>query len=162
MFIVSKKLLTLFLCMAAAQVVAHTYFFSITELTINTNNQYLEVIHQLTAHDLENAIAENNNMQFSPEHSQYESYIKAYVEHHFSLVKNQQNIPLNWIGLEHKKGKIFIYQESKNVNFLKRIVVKNNLLIDTYPKQVNTVVYQDSASKGSLSFTGSIRIIEIE
>ena len=41
-------------------------------------------------------------------------------------------------------------------------MVKNDLLVDTYTKQVNTVNYQDSVSKGSLTFTQSVKVATIE
>ncbi|WP_425462566.1 DUF6702 family protein [Litorilituus lipolyticus] len=38
-------------------------------------------------------------------------------------------------------------------NFLKQLVVKNTILVDTYAKHVNTVNFQDSKEKGSLTFS---------
>jgi len=41
-------------------------------------------------------------------------------------------------------------------------LVKNSILVDTYPKQVNTVNFQDTAIDGSLTFTKSQQITKIE
>lgn len=153
---------TSILPLVAAKTAAHTYFFALTELNINTNNQHLEVIHQITAHDIENAIAELKNVNFSPEHPNYEKYIQLYIEEHFQLNKNNQKVKLTWIGLENHKNKIFIYQENISLTILSGLVVKNHLLVDTYSKQINTVNYQDLSIKGSLTFTNSKRITNIE
>ena len=141
---------------------AHKYFFGLTELSVNSNNQTIEIIHQFTAHDIENAIAEQKQEHFSPEHPKYDLYIKNYFDNHFQLDVNQKKIELSWVGLELIKGKVIIYQEAPFKNKLAGLVVKNDLLVDTYTKQVNTVNYQDSVLKGSLTFTESNSVAIIE
>ena len=141
---------------------AHKYFFGLTELSVNSKNQTIEIIHQFTAHDLENAIAEQKQEHFSPEHPKYDLYIKNYFDKHFQLDVNQKKIELVWLGLELIKGKVIIYQEAPFKNKLAGLVVKNDLLVDTYTKQVNTVNYQDSVLKGSLTFSESNSVAIIE
>ncbi len=141
---------------------AHKYFFGLTDLSVNPRSHNLEVIHQFTAHDLENLIAETRQEHFSPEHPQYENYIQTYFNQHFQLMLKQQPILLTWVGLEIVNGQMFIYQEAAFQNNLAGLVVKNDLLVDTYSKQVNTVNYQDSVLSGSLTFTESKRISMIE
>ncbi|XQW84683.1 DUF6702 family protein [Thalassotalea piscium] len=141
---------------------AHKYFFGLTELTVNPKTQSLEVIHQFTAHDIENAIAIATNENFSPEHAQYEQYIQSYFQAHFSISKLDKSIPLKWVGLEIVNGNMYVYQEAPFKNFLPGLVVKNELLIDTYSNQVNTVNYQDNKVQGSLTFTSSQLIAKID
>ena len=160
--ILSQLILSLSLMGLTASAVSHTYFFAITELSINSKNQQLEIIHQFTAHDIDNAIAEIEQINFSVAHPEYESYIQKYLDNHFKLSYKNQILDLNFIGLEVDKGKIYIYQEANKKINLASLVVKNDLLVDTYPKQVNTVNYQDNAISGSLTFTGSQRIIKID
>jgi len=158
----SKILFILFFVGHCAIASAHKYFFGLTELSVNPKNQNLEIIHQFTAHDIENAIAELTQEHFSPEHAQYDSYIKNYFDEHFQLILNNEKITLSWVGLELNKGKVIIYQEAVFKNKLAGIVVKNDLLVDTYIKQVNTVNYQDSVLRGSLTFTQSNKVATIE
>lgn len=158
-----SRLLFCFLLIGFAQpVVAHTYFFSVSELNVNQTTKHIEIIHQLTAHDIENAIAEIQQVHFSTEHPQYDKWIQAYIEEHFALAKNNQVLKINWIGFEIKRGQIFAYQESALNNNLSNLVVKNTLLVDTFNKQINTVNYQDLTSQskieGSLTFNQSIRV----
>lgn len=160
---------TLFRCLTgialfglAAFAAAHTFFFGLTELSVNTKTNKIEIIHQFTAHDVENLIAEQKQINFSPEHSKYEKYIQEYFESHFLLSKDNSTIKLLWVGIESSKGKLFIYQESENKTFLLELVVKNDLLVDTYPNQVNTVNYQDAVIKGSLTFSQSQKLLKIE
>ncbi len=146
----------------SASAFAHKYFFGLSDLSVNPKNQQLEIIHQFTAHDLENAIAEISQEHFSPAHPNYEQYIQSYVDKHFQLTYQQTKIQLNWTGLELVKDKIIIYQHASFKNNLASIVVKNSLLIDTYSHQVNTLNYQDTEIKGSLTFTESHKVATIE
>ncbi len=73
-----------------------------------------------------------------------------------------KKIELVGVGLELNKGKVVIFQEAPLKNKLVGLVVKNDLLVDTYTTQVNTVNYQDSAIKGSLTFTESNTVAIIE
>ena len=160
-----KSFIFCLLCGVTLSSVAHRYFFGLSDLSVNPKTNNIEVIHQLTAHDIDNAIAEQQQIHFSPEHPEYEKLIQKYVETHFQLIDVQGNkkheIKLNWIGLEVAKGNIYIYQEAKFESFLSGLVVKNDLLVDTYPKQVNTVNYKDNSINGSLTFTKSVKMSKI-
>jgi hypothetical protein len=153
------------LCGASLSSAAHRYFFGLTDLSVNPNTNNIEVIHQVTAHDIDNAIAEQLQINFSPEHAEYEKFIQNYIEAHFKIIDVQgdtsREIKLNWIGLEVAKGNVYIYQEANFENFLSGLVVKNDLLVDTYPKQVNTVNYKDGSIIGSLTFSTSVKTAKI-
>jgi hypothetical protein len=161
-----KSFIVCLLCGVALSSAAHRYFFGLTDLSVNPRTHNIEVIHQFTAHDIDNAIAEQQQIRFSAEHPEYEKLIQNYVEAHFQLIDVQDNkkqpIKLNWIGLEVAKGNVYIYQEANFENFLSGLVVKNDLLIDTYPKQVNTVNYKNETISGSLTFSKSVKIAIIK
>ena len=160
--LLKKVLFSLMLIGVAASAAAHTYFFGLTDININSDNKYIEIIHQFTAHDIENTLAEIKQEHFSPEHPNYNRYIQAYFEKHFILERNQKVIQLNWLGFEVKRGQLFVYQESTQESFLANLVVKNTILVDTYSKQINTVNYQDLTSpnilQGSLTYNQSNRV----
>ncbi len=145
----------------SANTFAHKYFFGITEINLNHKTQSLEIIHQFTIHDLENAIAEQQQINFSPEYPHYEKLIRQYFEKHFKIQVNNTNIKLTWVGVEFVRDKLFVYQEAQGLKFLTGLVVKNDLLTDTYPKQINTVNFQDNNYQGSLTFNKSQRIAKI-
>jgi hypothetical protein len=157
-----KYLLLILLSLGAVTpVTAHTYFFGLTDMRVNVKTQKIEIIHQFTAHDVDNLIAEQQQINFSPEHPQYEKLIQDYFNQHFVLIQKNKNANLKWVGFEVSGGKIFVYQESINKIILPGLVVKNDLLIDTYPKQVNTVNYQDTGIYGSLTFSQAVPIAKI-
>jgi len=157
-----KLVVVIFVVGAPAIAGAHTYFVGLTSLVNNHEKQQIEVIHQFTAHDVENAIAEITQESFSPEHRAYEEYIQLYFERHFSLSDSNQDIKLTWVGIEVKRGKLFVYQEAKFKKYLTGILVKNDILVDTYSKQVNTLNFKDTQIKGSLTFTDNQKIASIK
>ncbi len=161
-------LLLLALIMPAA---SHRYFFGVSDLSVNVRTQQIEIIHQFTVHDIENAIAEIKQIHFSPEHEKYDAYIQEYIEHGFELKYNNTLVKLVWLGFEIKSGKIIAYQESMSKSqqsiFLAELVIKNTILIDVYPRQVNTVNFQGNNKQGkdhsgSITFDNNINIIQIK
>jgi hypothetical protein len=157
----AKRVFVLLLCGLAANAVAHRYFFSITDLALNRQSQSIEVIHQITAHDIDNAIADEKQIHFSVAHPDYENIIRHYMEEHFQLYYQDQALLLNWVGLEVNKGNIFIYQEAAFKHSLQGLKITNSLLTERYPKQVNTVNFHDQTIKGSLTFKRSVTINDI-
>lgn len=158
----SRVLISILLMGVTYAAAAHTYFFGVTELNVNKVTQHVEVIHQLTAHDIENAIAEIQQINFSAEHPKYDELIQKYIEKHFILARDDKVIKMNWVGFEVKRGHLFAYQESASKEFLTNLMVKNTILVDTYEKQVNTVNYQsfrsEKAIQGSLTFDHQHRV----
>jgi hypothetical protein len=152
----AKRVFVLLLCGLAANAVAHRYFFSMTDLTLNERTQAIEVMHQITAHDIENTIADANKIHFSIAHPDYENIIRQYVEAHFQLNYKGQAVALNWIGFESNKGNIIIYQEAMFSHTLLGLKIINSLLTDRYEKQVNTVNFYSKTIKGSLTFKRSV------
>ena len=164
--LISKAFIAILLVGAVASASAHTYCFGVSDLNINNDNHRIEVIHQFTAHDIENAIAEIKQVSFSPEHPQYDQLIQWYIEQHFILAQSNQVIELDWIGFEVKRGQLFAYQESRSQHALHNLRIKNTVLTQTYVEQVNTVNYQDlnplNKIQGSLTFdiSSSVAIIK--
>ena len=158
---IAKRIFVLLLCGVAANAVAHRYFFSISDLSLNPTTQSLEVIHQITAHDIDNAIAESKQIHFSVAHPDYEKFIRQYLEANFQLNYQGKAIPLTWVGFELNKGNIFLYQEAEFKHSLIGLKITNSLLTERYKKQVNTVNFHDKTIKGSLTFykSGTIKSI---
>ena len=146
----------------AFNALAHRYFFSITELIYNDKTKSLEIIHQLTAHDVDNSIAEQQQIRFSTEHPNYDAIVQQYVEANFQLSYQDKAIKLNWVGLEINKGNIFIYQEAPFQHSLQGLKVRDNLLIDNFSNQVNTVNYRGKQHSGSLTFDQKVPKREIK
>ncbi|MBL4900264.1 MAG: hypothetical protein JKX76_11610, partial [Colwellia sp.] len=113
-----KVLFSIMFMGVTTSAVAHTYFFGLTDINLNNQNKHIEIIHQFTAHDIENALAEITQEHFSPEHPKYDQYIQTYFENHFEIKRGNKAVQLNWLGFEVKRGQLFVYQESTHQDFL--------------------------------------------
>ena len=151
--IAHQKWLIAFALIISLDAAAHRYFFALTEISLNEKSQHIEVIHEVSLHDLESAISQVDKIDFSAEDPLYEKRLQQYIENEFSLLQKNIAIPLVWVGVEFSKYHATFYQESIKSYFLNGLVVKNSLLVDTYPTQINTVNYQQGLIKGSLTFT---------
>lgn len=147
-----SRFLMVLLCLFASKVNAHRYFFAITDINNNQQTQTIEIIHRITAHDIENAIAQTKNIHFSPEHKQYEQYIQSYIEQQFQLRYTNGQLQLKWVGLELDKGDILIFQEGHHADSIIGLTLKNKLLVEHYPAQINTVNYRQGDIEKSISF----------
>ena len=47
---------------------------------LHEQSKHIEVIHQFTAHDIENTIAEIKQINFSPEHPKYDEFVQSHIE----------------------------------------------------------------------------------
>jgi hypothetical protein len=145
----------LFCCLQSTW--AHQYFFGLSDINYNQTTQHIEIIHQLSAHDIENAIAISKNIRFGVDHPQYEQHIRQYVTKRFKILHHGMPVTLKWVGLEFESGQLFIYQESENINDFSHISIQNDILVDVFPQQVNTVNYQLKPFHGTLTFTSQQR-----
>ena len=152
---ITKRFFVVLLCGLAANAVAHRYFFSITDLTLHESKQSIEIIHQITAHDINNAIADTKKIHFSVAHPNYEAYIRQYIEANFKLSYQNITVPLHWVGLELNKGNILVYQETHFTHALHGLEITNSLLIERYLKQTKTVNFHNNKNKGILTFNSS-------
>ena len=135
-----------------ASATGHTYFFGVSDIATNPKTKHIEIVHQFTTHDIENAIADSKQIHFSAENKNYDLYIQQYFEQHFSLEKNKMEISLTWLGFEVLSGKIIAYQQTEHAHLLPQMFVKNTILSETYPKQINTVNFQGVDLQGAALF----------
>lgn len=141
---------------------AHRYFVGLTEISVNQRNQHTEIIHQFTAHDIEAAIALEQNIKFDIGHSQYEQKIQQYFAKNFKIQFKNQKIALSWIGLELVGDQLVIYQEADQLSDFQAVSIVNQVLLQAFDKQVNTLNYNDGKHHGSLVFTQQKQYAEIK
>mgnify|MGYP006087025915 CR=1 FL=1 len=61
---------------------------------LHEQSKHIEVIHQFTAHDIENTIAEIKQINFSPEHPKYDEFVQSHIEKNFILQRNNKTIKM--------------------------------------------------------------------
>lgn len=133
---------------------AHRYFFGLTEISVNENTEAVEIIHQYTLHDVQQALKKHLGKDFKIDQSNSEAQIRDWVNEKFELTDPQGNkVVPNWVGLEADYQKIWIYQELPKRDNLCQWEISNTLLMNSFSAQVNTINVVDDYGNRSLILT---------
>ncbi len=130
-----KSAVLVFLLTLSSGVAAHQYHFGLTEISINTSEQTLEVVHKYFIRDIAQAV--NGGTDIAVE----EEALSAYVQEHFAVAHPEAGLlELNWIGAETDIRYVWVYQ-SYDLKSLEvdELIIQQRILLDTEPDQVNTI-----------------------
>ena len=64
-------------------------------------------------------------------------YIEKYLKFKLDFKINTQDLEFNFIGKEYKEDIVYCYLEIENIEAIKTLEIKNEVLFDIYPKQQN-------------------------
>jgi hypothetical protein len=82
--------------------------------------------------------------------TQNEIYIKKYVLGKLSLLADQKQVPLQYIGLAYENDQVKIYVEGREVNDFNTLFVSNKILFDLSSEQQNIIHVKHRAQRKSL------------
>lgn len=133
---------------------AHREPGSLTSVNWNEVTEKTEIIHRLHSHDAELGIGAVLNMPgLSVLDLEGRAYIALYVEERFHIADSDGGleIELELIGAELSGDHILVYQELSG-HLPARIRIRDNILRDAYPTQINQVNIEDGDVTHSLIF----------
>ena len=170
MFVINKLfklawvLLALLICSAWLM---HEFYVSITEVRYNTNTERFEVSMRIFPDDLDRALLEragiHTQLATELEHKKADSLLMFYILEDFGLEVNGKHLELNYLGKEPESDAIWCYLESSKISDPEALTVRNVLLTEYFPDQVNIIqVYHGKWNKGLMldrnQISGSLRI----
>lgn len=131
---------------------AHREPGSLTTIKWNETSAKTEIVHRLHSHDAELGIgAVLNNPRLSVLNLEGRAYISLYVEQRFHIAGHDGELDLDLIGAELAGDYILIYQEYA-ARLPDKISVRDGILRDAYPAQINQVNIEDGKATHSLTF----------
>ena len=144
---------TALLCLSAAAG-AHRFHTGITELAFNPRTGSTEIVHTYMAHDIEALLMNTYGRQFDLTDPEDQAVLRKYVETQFVL-KGADNarLPVRWVGMSADSQSVVIYQELENAPLSKTVTIRQGVLIDFLPDQLNTVNFNNVGKIRSLTFT---------
>ena len=143
------------LCLSAAAG-AHRFHTGITELAFNPRTGSTEIVHTYMAHDIEALLMNTYGRQFDLLDPDDQAVLRKYVEAQFALKgADGTRLPVRWVGMSADSQSVVIYQELENAPLAKTVTVRQGVLIDFLPDQLNTVNFNNSGSIRSLTFSQS-------
>ena len=147
----------------------HEFYVSLTEIRYNAQNESFEVSMRIFPDDLDRALLERTSIHTQLaselEHKEADSLLMVYLLEEFTMVVNGEELTLNYLGKEPESNAIWCYLESSKIAAPESITVRNTILTELFPDQVNIIqVYHEKWNKGMLlnrnESLGSLRIGE--
>jgi hypothetical protein len=143
--------------LAAALLPAHAHNFhaGITDVSYNARTGSLEVVHTYMAHDIEALLTNMYQRQFDLSAPDDQEVLRKYVEQQFSLQdREHRKLPLRWVGMTADAQSIVIYQEAEQTPLSKAASIRDEVMSDFLPDQVNTVNINEAGTVRTLTFDG--------
>jgi len=132
---------------------AHRFHTSITDVSYNARTKSTEVVHTYMAHDIEALLMNLYQRQFDLSDPEDQEVLRKYIEQQF-VIKGADNKPLKlrWVGMTADAQSVVVFQEAEQTQVSQAAVIRQGVLIDFLPDQVNTVNLNEAGTVRSLTF----------
>ena len=119
----------------------HEYYVSVTKVEYVKSQQSLQIISQIFIDDFEKLLRERYDetitLAIKNESENINDYMAKYLKFKLDIKVNTQDIEFNFLGKEYKDDIVYCYMEIEDIEDIKTIEFKNEILFDIYPKQQN-------------------------
>ena len=143
-----KSLLISCLCL-----VGHKFYVSTVQLNYKAETSKLEVILQIFTDDLDLAIQEeidaDFSMEYQPPSGAVSPNLAAYVRKHWSVETDHSPLEINFIGYESDYDLTKIYYEIQLPQELNRLDFKNTILLRQFEDQKNLMHFKAERQRKS-------------
>ena len=137
----------------ASVCLAHRAPGCLTTIEWNELSGHTEIIHRLHTHDAELGVGSALDIPgLSVGDIEGRAHIALYVEENFQIRAGEIELELELIGAELSGNYILVYQELPG-HLPQNILIRDDILRDAFPVQLNQVNIKDGASVHSLVFS---------
>jgi hypothetical protein len=157
-----RKFALVLLVLLALPTAAHRAPGSLSTIDWNEATGRTEIIHRLHSHDAELGVGEVLRLpQLSVQTIEGRAHIALYAEERFGIEAESGALPLELVGAELAGDYLLVYQEWPG-RLPARIRLRNDLLRDVFPEQVNQLNINDGGSVRTLVFAGDTEWLAFE
>ena len=100
-------------------------------------------------------------LKINPNTTAFEAEVKRYVNDHFDVYVNGQNKVLTFTGSQVNGESVWVYFEANGVYDKSNLKIKNNLLLEAYPKQLNLVNIAYKSTQKNMTFMRGKEVNEV-
>lgn len=100
-------------------------------------------------------------LKISPNTTAFEAEVKKYVNNHFDVYVNGQSKTLTFTGSQVNGESVWVYFETGGVSEISSIKIKNSIMLDAYPKQLNLVNIAYKGTQKNMTFMRGKEINEV-
>ena len=121
----------------------HPIYVSVTSIEHNAKEKTLEVSCKLFTDDFEkvlrNIYKSSVDLINPKDRSAMDKLINNYVQNHLQIDTDGKPVTLKYLGYEQEEEGITSYYEAVNINQVKNISIKNNLLYEYQTEQIGLI-----------------------
>jgi len=133
----------------------HKFYVSLAEVRYNPQSERFEVSIRIFPDDMDRALLArtgiHTHLATEIEHKRADSLLTDYLLEDLSIHVNGAELTLNFMGKEQESDAIWCYLESSKAHEPESITIRNVLLTEYFPDQVNIIqVYHNLWNKGLL------------
>lgn len=138
----------------AVSTLAHRAPGSLTSIEWNEQSGKTEIVHRLHSHDAELGVGEAASVpDLSVLSLEGRATIALYVEERFAIASGDNRLALELVGAELVADHLLVYQEWP-ARLTGTIRVRDDILRDVFPTQINQVNIGDNGIVRTLAFSG--------
>ena len=141
--ILYKWFFTTGLCLIFTSTPLHPIYVSVTSIEHNAKEKTLEVSCKLFTDDFEkvlrNIYKSSVDLINPKDRSAMDKLINNYVQNHLQIETDGKTVTLKYLGYEQEEEGITSYYEAVNINQVKNISIKNNLLYEYQTEQIGLI-----------------------
>ncbi len=154
-----KKIILLIVTFSLFSLTIHKLHLSLTKVVYKPESKTIQTTMRLFIDDIETAINTKyqieSEMDTDREVKNLDELLQNYISENFSIIINNQKIPLHYLGKEYDQDIVYIYFENNINSNIKSISVENKILFNIYNDQQNLVKIRTPQVKKTLFFKPS-------
>jgi hypothetical protein len=139
--------------LASSTAAAHNYHMGLADIGYNADTGNTEIVHTYTAHDVEALLANLYGRQFDLGIEEGQEALRRYLDKRFVLTVAGRRLPLQWVGVKADADTITVFQQIGGTALPPGAMLKNGVLTDFLPGQINTVNVGGSAGRAAATLT---------
>lgn len=128
---------------------------SMTKVDYNESSGVLKFTTKLNSADIADAI------KIDPNTTAFDAAVKKYVEENFDVAVNGSNQNLTFTASHVSGETVWVYFETGNVGNINSLRIKNTILFQTFPKQLNSVNIVYKNVQKTMSFVRGKEVNEV-
>ncbi len=151
-FLLKMPIALVFLFMVLAFIPAHKYYFSLSEVRVDTQKKTLNVSCRMFTDDIQTALDniyhKKIDLANSKENKEVQNLVNKYVTDHFKITVAGKPLKLSFVGFENEDDATWCYLEAPQFSQKGKITIIDDLLFNLFPDQTNIIqFYWDKINK---------------
>jgi hypothetical protein len=100
-------------------------------------------------------------IKINPNTASFEAEVKKYVNNNFDIAINGSDKVLTFTGSQVSGESVYVYFETGGVSDISSLKIKNTILLNTFPKQLNLVNIAYKGQQKTLNFQRGKEVNEV-